>query len=30
MDRQDVLFWISVVWFAALCGGATWLLFFSR
>ena len=26
MDRDDVLFWLSLVWFVALCGAAIWVL----
>jgi hypothetical protein len=28
MTRDDVLFWLSLVWFVALCGAAIWVLFF--
>ena len=27
MDRDDVLVWLSLVWFVALCGAAIWVLF---
>ena len=27
MDRDDVLVWLSFVWFAVLCGAAIWVLF---
>ena len=26
MDRNDVLVWLSLVWFVALCGAAIWVL----
>ena len=26
MNRDDVLFWISIAWFVALCGATIWLL----
>jgi hypothetical protein len=26
MDRDDVLVWLSLVWFVALCGAAIWVL----
>ena len=26
-DRHDALFWISIAWFVALCGGVIWALF---
>ena len=26
MDRDDVLFWLSLFWFVALCGLAIWML----
>ena len=28
MNRDDVLVWLSLVWFVALCGAAIWVLFF--
>jgi hypothetical protein len=27
MTRHDVLFWISIAWFVALCGAVIWVLF---
>jgi hypothetical protein len=27
MNRDDVLVWLSLAWFAALCGAAIWVLF---
>ena len=27
MTRDDVLVWLSFVWFVALCGAAIWVLF---
>jgi hypothetical protein len=27
MDRDDVLFWLSLVWFVVLCGAAIWVIF---
>ena len=27
MDRDDVLVWLSLAWFVALCGAAIWVLF---
>ena len=27
MNRDDVLVWVSIAWFATLCGGAMWLFF---
>ncbi len=27
MNRDDVLVWLSVAWFVALCGAAIWVLF---
>jgi hypothetical protein len=27
MNRDDVLVWLSFVWFVALCGAAIWVLF---
>ena len=27
MNRDDVLVWLSLVWFVALCGGAIWVFF---
>ena len=27
MNRDDVLVWLSFVWFVALCGAAIWTLF---
>jgi hypothetical protein len=26
-NRDDVLFWLSLAWFVALCGAAIWVLF---
>jgi hypothetical protein len=26
MTRQDLLFWISIIWLLALCGTAIWAL----
>jgi len=25
MNRDDVLVWLSLAWFVALCGGAIWV-----
>jgi hypothetical protein len=27
MNRDDVLVWLSLAWFVALCGAAIWVLF---
>jgi hypothetical protein len=27
MTRTDLIFWLSIVWFAGLCGAAVWALF---
>jgi hypothetical protein len=27
MNRDDVLVWLSLAWFVALCGGAIWVFF---
>jgi hypothetical protein len=27
MNRDDVLLWLSLAWFVALCGAAIWALF---
>ena len=27
MNRDNVLFWLSLAWFVALCGAAIWVLF---
>ena len=27
MNRDDVLVWLALVWFVALCGTAIWVLF---
>ena len=27
MNRDDVLVWLSLAWFVALCGSAIWVLF---
>jgi hypothetical protein len=27
MERDDVLFWLSIAWFVAFCGAMTWMLF---
>ena len=27
MKRDDVLVWLSLAWFVALCGAAIWVLF---
>jgi hypothetical protein len=27
MNRDDVLVWLSLVWFLGLCGAAIWVLF---
>jgi len=27
MNRDDVLVWLSLTWFFALCGAAIWVLF---
>jgi hypothetical protein len=27
MNRDDVLVWLSLAWFFALCGAAIWVLF---
>jgi len=27
MNQDDVLVWLSLVWFVALCGAAIWMLF---
>ena len=27
MDRDDVLVWLSLVWFVVLCGAAIWVIF---
>ena len=27
-NRDDVLVWLSLAWFVALCGAAIWVLFF--
>jgi len=27
MNRDDVLVWLSLAWFVALCGAAIWMLF---
>ena len=27
MTRDDVLVWLSLAWFVALCGAAIWVLF---
>ena len=29
MNRHDVLFWLSVFWFVALCGAAIWVFFWT-
>ena len=26
MKRDDLLFWLSLVWFAGMCGAAAWAL----
>ena len=27
MNRDDLLFWLSLAWLVALCGAAIWVLF---
>jgi hypothetical protein len=27
MNRDDVIFWLSIAWFVALCGATIWALF---
>ena len=27
MNRDDLLIWLSLVWFVALCGLAIWVIF---